>query len=96
HTCGMSKRDPNSDIPGFEGEYYGTVGHEKKHHPTHFTMPEMPWRHKKIWLDGFLACDICGWKGTIPVGVEDIPEEAHTEYEEHIERKPTGARYARR
>jgi len=30
------KRDPNSDIPGFEGEYYGTVGNEKAIHHTHF------------------------------------------------------------
>ncbi len=29
-------RNQNSDLPGFEGEYYGSVGKEKKHHQDHF------------------------------------------------------------
>ena len=33
-------RKDTDDIPGFEGEYYGKVGHEKKHHKTHFDVPE--------------------------------------------------------
>jgi len=44
-------RDPNSDIPGFEGEYYGTVGNEKKHHKTHFTMLEVPWKRTPLDRD---------------------------------------------
>lgn len=45
-------RDPNSPIPGFEDEFTGTVGREKRIHHTHFSVPEMPWkknnaRHKQ-------------------------------------------------
>lgn len=41
---GTTKRNPNDPIPGFEEEgYTGTVGHEKKTHKTHFTMPEKKW-----------------------------------------------------
>jgi hypothetical protein len=29
-------RDPNGPIPGFEDEFTGTIGHEKRIHRTHF------------------------------------------------------------
>jgi len=32
----MSKRNPNDPIPGFEDEFTGTVGKEKRIHKTHF------------------------------------------------------------
>jgi hypothetical protein len=31
------KRDPNSPIPGFEDEFTGTVGHEKRVHKYMFS-----------------------------------------------------------
>ena len=39
------KRNPTDPIPGFEGVYTGTVGHEKAVHKTHFHVP------KKLWDD---------------------------------------------
>lgn len=32
----MSKRDPSGPVPGFEDEFTGTVGKEKRVHKTHF------------------------------------------------------------
>jgi hypothetical protein len=43
------KRDPNGPIPGFEGEFTGTVGHEKAVHKTHFEVP--PLHLKKARFD---------------------------------------------
>ena len=40
-------RDPNSPIPGFEDEFTGTVGHEKRIHNTHFAVPELNLRKTK-------------------------------------------------
>lgn len=44
-----NKRDPNGPIPGFEEEFYGSVGHEKRFHKTHFTMPQMPWKADDVF-----------------------------------------------
>jgi hypothetical protein len=35
------KRDPHGPIPGFEDEFTGTVGKEKRVHRTHFNAPEI-------------------------------------------------------
>jgi hypothetical protein len=32
------KRNPNDWVPGFEGEFVGVAGHEKRIHKTHFTI----------------------------------------------------------
>jgi hypothetical protein len=32
-------RNPNDPIPGFENEFTGTVGKEKRINKTHFTVP---------------------------------------------------------
>jgi hypothetical protein len=43
----MAKRKPTDPIPGFEDEFTGTVGHEKRIHQTHFTVPTLPWKLPK-------------------------------------------------
>ena len=40
-------RNPNDPIPGFEEEFTGTVGHEKRIHHTHFAVPELKLRKTK-------------------------------------------------
>lgn len=37
-------RDPNSPIPGFEEEFTGTAGHEKRIHRYMFGMPNKTWK----------------------------------------------------
>lgn len=36
----MSKRNPNDPIPGFEDEFTGTIGKEKRVHKTHFQIED--------------------------------------------------------
>ena len=43
----MSKRNPNDPIPGFEEEFTGTVGHEKRIHKTHFQGVNVRPTHQK-------------------------------------------------
>ena len=42
-------RNPNGDIPGFEGEFYGTVGNEKRHHKTHFAGVDQKFKESADW-----------------------------------------------
>ncbi len=37
-------RNPNDPIPGFEEEFTGTVGKEKRIHKTHFQVPPIKLR----------------------------------------------------
>jgi hypothetical protein len=53
-------RDPNSPIPGFDDEFTGTVGKEKRIHRTHFGVTwERPWKSDK---DGWIQVNLGRWK----------------------------------
>jgi len=59
-------RNPNAPIPGFEDEFTGTVGKEKRIHKTHFTIE----RTLKKTGDGSLV-----WIEVGPGRYKGIPKE---------------------